>query len=469
MLARHAESLFWMGRYMERAEDTARMLDVTYHGLLESPPEEATRSWLDLLSVLNLDQVFAERNDEASAGHVSEFLVLDDKNAGSIVSPSDTARENARTVRELISTELWEALNTFCLELRARNLRADLEDQPYELYGLVKRRCQMVAGVAAETMARDDGWRFLDARLDARAGRDDVPAAERPLRRARGVTDLARLPPCSPGCSSRRRRPRRTAGRTARSMDPTRRRRVPAAVAHVPAQRPVLPAPSRARPCPPHRWRRAHPSRAHRRAHAVRASSSATSASSLPAACDGNLDRVQEGVRQVAEAVAAQYFRNLPSSISTRSSRSRRRAGAERCGSTSATAHGSATTTSSASRRTSCGPAPVSDDAPAAHLVSGHHDAGVPRVLVHRLLGHPCRRVRRARAPRGARGGRRGFGRDSADAAASPRRRTPTACRGEQFREEHLEYLLPTPHARLGRGRRRRGRAASSRPRARTS
>ncbi len=56
MLARHAESLFWMGRYIERAEDTARMLDVTYHGLLESPPEEATTSWLDLLSVLNLDR-----------------------------------------------------------------------------------------------------------------------------------------------------------------------------------------------------------------------------------------------------------------------------------------------------------------------------------------------------------------------------------------------------------------------------
>ena len=52
MLARHAESLFWAGRYIERAEDTARMLDVTYHGLLESPPEEATRAWLDLLSVL---------------------------------------------------------------------------------------------------------------------------------------------------------------------------------------------------------------------------------------------------------------------------------------------------------------------------------------------------------------------------------------------------------------------------------
>ncbi|HMK10482.1 MAG TPA: alpha-E domain-containing protein, partial [Acidimicrobiales bacterium] len=161
MLARHAESLFWMGRYMERAEDTARMLDVTYHGLLESPPEEATRAWLDLLAVLSLDQAFAERHDEITAGLVSEFLVLDDKNPGAIVSAVGRARENARSVRELISTELWEAVNTFWLELLARNLRADIEEQPYELYGLVKRRCQMVNGVTSETMPRDDGWRFL--------------------------------------------------------------------------------------------------------------------------------------------------------------------------------------------------------------------------------------------------------------------------------------------------------------------
>ena len=80
---------------------------------------------------------FAERHDEAQCRpRVSEFLVLDhDEPRRDRVAPSGSARENARSVRELISTELWEAVNTFCLELRARNLRADLEDQPYELYG----------------------------------------------------------------------------------------------------------------------------------------------------------------------------------------------------------------------------------------------------------------------------------------------------------------------------------------------
>ena len=80
MLARHAESLFWTGRYMERAEDTARMLDVTYHGLLESPPEEATRSWLDLLVGADLDQRLRRASrTRRRAGLVSEFLVLDDE------------------------------------------------------------------------------------------------------------------------------------------------------------------------------------------------------------------------------------------------------------------------------------------------------------------------------------------------------------------------------------------------------
>ncbi|MEO7555946.1 MAG: alpha-E domain-containing protein [Acidimicrobiales bacterium] len=161
MLARHAENLFWAGRYIERAEDTARMLDVTYHGLLEATEYEAEQAWWDLLAVLRLGDSFRERDMPANAATCSAFLVLDDSNAGAIVMSVGRARENLRSVRELVTTELWEAINRFHLDLRARNLPADLDQQPYELYGLVKRRCQTLAGVAAETMPRDDGWRFL--------------------------------------------------------------------------------------------------------------------------------------------------------------------------------------------------------------------------------------------------------------------------------------------------------------------
>ena len=161
MLSRHAESLFWTGRYVERAGDTARMLDVTYHALLESPHAEAQRTWLELLEVLKLHAIFREVNDHVSARTVTRFLVIDQANPGAIVPSIGRARENARSVRELISTELWEAINTFWLELQGRDLEAEIQYQPYEVYRLVKRRCQEIAGSAMETMPHDDGWRFL--------------------------------------------------------------------------------------------------------------------------------------------------------------------------------------------------------------------------------------------------------------------------------------------------------------------
>ena len=161
MLARLAENLFWMGRYIERAEDTALLLDVTYHGLLESPPAEATRAWADLLRVLHLSRVYAETHDRPDEAAVTTFLVLDRPGPGSIVSSIARVRENARSVREIISSELWQAINTFYLELAGRDLRGDLDRQPHELYGMIKLRCQTIYGVASETMPRDDGWRFM--------------------------------------------------------------------------------------------------------------------------------------------------------------------------------------------------------------------------------------------------------------------------------------------------------------------
>ena len=161
MLSRHAEDLYWTGRYVERAEDTARMLDVTYHGLLEAPMPEGGDAWRELLEVLFLDKLYEGRDYSAEA--ITEFLVLDEDNAGSIVAAVGRARQNARGVRDRISTELWEAVNTFYLDLRSLDLRAELAAQPYQVYRMVKNRCQMIAGVAAESMPRDDGYRFMVA------------------------------------------------------------------------------------------------------------------------------------------------------------------------------------------------------------------------------------------------------------------------------------------------------------------
>jgi len=158
VLSRHAEDLFWIGRYVERAEDTARMLDVTYHGLLEAGAVEAPTAWRELLEVLYVDEVFA---GELSASPVTLYLLADKHNSGSIVSAVARARENARGVRDRISSELWETINRFYLELAAIDLPNLLNRQPYEVFQLVKNRCQTITGVALQTMPRDDGYRFL--------------------------------------------------------------------------------------------------------------------------------------------------------------------------------------------------------------------------------------------------------------------------------------------------------------------
>lgn len=161
MLARTAEYLFWAGRYLERAESTARLLDVTYHRLLEASPDEERDAWLDVLAAVGLEDEFAETGRPVSAAAVSEYLVLDPTNPGSLVASVSQARDNARGVREHLAMEFWEALNSLHINLGLRDLGYDLATQPYELYGFVRKGIQGVVGVATEIWSREDAWRFF--------------------------------------------------------------------------------------------------------------------------------------------------------------------------------------------------------------------------------------------------------------------------------------------------------------------
>jgi uncharacterized alpha-E superfamily protein len=158
VLSRHAEDLYWLGRYVERAEDTARMLDVTFHHLLESPPAVEATAWRELIEILYLGEVYEGMLDQPS---VSRYLVTDTDNPGSILSSVGRARDNARGLRDRISTELWEAINVFYLELSAADLTVGVEQRAYALLGDIKSRCQLINGVAAQTMPRDEGYRFI--------------------------------------------------------------------------------------------------------------------------------------------------------------------------------------------------------------------------------------------------------------------------------------------------------------------
>jgi uncharacterized alpha-E superfamily protein len=158
MLARNAESLYWIGRYVERADDTARILDVTVHQLLEDSsvdPDQASRT---LLRVLGIEPP-AEALDVWS---LTDLVAYSRNTHGgwSIVESISAARENARGAREVTSTEIWECLNTTYNALAERE-RVAKRLGPAEFLSFVEGRAAMFAGLADSTLSRDDGYRFM--------------------------------------------------------------------------------------------------------------------------------------------------------------------------------------------------------------------------------------------------------------------------------------------------------------------
>jgi uncharacterized alpha-E superfamily protein len=157
MLARNAESLYWTGRYVERADDTARILDVGVHQLLEDASVDPDRASRTLLAVLGIRPPTGAELDVRS---LTELVSYDEDNPGSIVASLTAARENARGAREVISSEMWMCLNATYNALADQQRYARLVG-PHEFLSYVEDRAAMFAGLADSTMSRDDGWRFL--------------------------------------------------------------------------------------------------------------------------------------------------------------------------------------------------------------------------------------------------------------------------------------------------------------------
>lgn len=161
MLARHAEDLFWIGRYLERAEDTARLLDVTYHAVLEAVSERPVEElWAELLEMLFVD-IEAEKFEAPLSDTIGARLVADTKFPASIVSLIGRARENSRSAREWLSVEVWESVNELYLELTDRQLAARMGHQPYDLLRTIKAGCQGVTGASEASMPRGESHRFF--------------------------------------------------------------------------------------------------------------------------------------------------------------------------------------------------------------------------------------------------------------------------------------------------------------------
>jgi uncharacterized alpha-E superfamily protein len=157
MLARNAESLYWIGRYVERADDTARILDVSVHQLLEDATVDADATSRQLLNVLGMTP---PEGAELDVRPLTDLVAFSLDHPGSIVSSISSARENARGAREVVSTELWECVNAMWNAVPERQ-RAAKRLGPHAFFSFVEERSAMFAGLADSTMSRDDGWRFL--------------------------------------------------------------------------------------------------------------------------------------------------------------------------------------------------------------------------------------------------------------------------------------------------------------------
>jgi uncharacterized alpha-E superfamily protein len=162
MLSRTADHLFWMSRYTERAESTARLLDVNYlTSLLPQSSHEAQAGWEGLLRISELMPAYTEKyGAEIVPVNVLDFMVRDERNPSSIVSCLRAARENARAVRGTLTTELWETQNQTWLDL-PRMLKGNaFERDPSQFFEWVKFRSHLSRGVAIGTMLRDDAFHF---------------------------------------------------------------------------------------------------------------------------------------------------------------------------------------------------------------------------------------------------------------------------------------------------------------------
>jgi uncharacterized alpha-E superfamily protein len=162
MLSRTADHLYWMARYIERAENMARVLDVTYNmSLVPNAAESEAALWEPALQIAGNIEAFEARYDEYTAANVIHYLAMDEENPSSIFNALRSARENARAVRVALSAETWENINALWLEF-GQFFGANLAESGLSAFcDWVKSRSHLFRGVSFGTMLRDDAFRFV--------------------------------------------------------------------------------------------------------------------------------------------------------------------------------------------------------------------------------------------------------------------------------------------------------------------
>jgi len=166
MLSRVADSCYWLSRYIERAETNSRLLHVNMNLMLdlEDADHDSVREhWQPVLASLEDQELFNTLYDHVDGESVMEFVTFEKKNPHSIISSISAARENARTVREQISSEMWEHLNKLYLYLRSEKARADYRSTPHDFYRSIIDGSHLFQGITDATMTHGEGWDFIQA------------------------------------------------------------------------------------------------------------------------------------------------------------------------------------------------------------------------------------------------------------------------------------------------------------------
>jgi len=160
MLSRVAENIYWMARYIERAENTARLINVNTNLILDLP-KSTNVGWMPIIEILGSEQTFQEQYETQDERSVLRFIISDQKNTGSIVSSLAYARENARTIRDIIPREVWERINHVFIIAKSNAQSGITRKNRYDYLSRVIRGAQTITGQMAGTMLHDVGYDFL--------------------------------------------------------------------------------------------------------------------------------------------------------------------------------------------------------------------------------------------------------------------------------------------------------------------
>lgn len=163
MLSRHADAAYWTGRYIERAECTARMIDVHYHFGLESPLVGDALRWSSLVAISGQEDLFHRLYGEDDERSIIDFFAFDERNSSSIYSCLVAARENSRSIRDQIASEMWTCVNRLFLEYREWHVDRVINGSPFEFFQMVKEGSQLFQGVTNRTLMMGETRDFHDA------------------------------------------------------------------------------------------------------------------------------------------------------------------------------------------------------------------------------------------------------------------------------------------------------------------